>query len=173
MWPAIRLCLVMTGAFLIQVVVAPHIAIGGVKPNIILIVTALYGFTSGPLVGSASGFLGGLLCDLLVGPNVGLGLISNSIVGFFAGLVQRTIFVENIVLPMLAIFVATWLDEFIYVGFVFLFGNTVPIKVLALQAILPSAIFNAILAPFVYSLVYRFMVVKQDTPSIRIVGKYE
>jgi rod shape-determining protein MreD len=163
----------MFGTFILQAVLVPHIAIAGTKPDLILIVAALYGFTYGPPVGALAGFFGGLLGDLLGGMHVGLGLVSKSIVGFFAGMVQRTIFVESILLPMLAIFIATWLNEFVYVGFMFLLGEVTPIKVLVLQVILPTAIYNAVLTPLVYMIVHRFLVFKQETPAINIVRKYE
>ncbi len=173
MWPLIQLGLVVLVAFAFQATVAPHMAVSGAEPDIVLIVTALYGFTYGPQIGAFAGFFGGLLGDLLAGPYVGLGLISKSMVGFFAGLVQRTIFVENILLPMLAIFIATWIHEFVYVAFMFLFGEVTPVKVLISSIILPSAIYNAILAPFVYGAVRRFMVFKQDAPAVRIAKKYD
>ncbi|MHB8842289.1 MAG: rod shape-determining protein MreD [Candidatus Aquicultor sp.] len=173
MWPVLQSCLVVLGAFILQAVLVPHIALGGTKPDIILIVTALYGFTYGAQVGAIAGFFGGFLGDLAGGMHVGLGLVSKSIVGFFAGLVQRTIFVESILLPMLAIFIATWLNEFVYVGFMFLLGEITPIKVLMLQVILPTAIYNALLTPLIYLIVRRFLVFKQETPSINVARKYE
>jgi rod shape-determining protein MreD len=167
------MCLVVIGAFFVQSAIVPHISVMGAKPDIILIVASLYGFTYGPASGSLTGFIGGLLGDLLAGPHVGIGLLSKTIVGFFAGLVRRAVFLENMMLPMLAIFVATWLNEFIYVGFLFLLGETVPIKIVSLQVILPSAIYNALLAPFVYVLVHRFMVIREEASSVRIANKYD
>jgi len=174
MWPWVQSLSVVLVTFILQAAVAPHMAIMGAEPDIILIVTALYGFTFGPTIGALVGFSGGLLGDLLAGPHVGLGLISKSIVGFFAGMVQKTIFVENILLPMLAIFVATWLNEFVYVGFLFLFGDVFPIKQVVLQVVLPSAIYNAVLTPFVYVATRRLMQFKQqETPMVNITKKYE
>jgi rod shape-determining protein MreD len=144
----------------------------GAKPNVLLIIAALYGIMHGPSAGALAGFTGGLLCDLLSGVYVGLGLLSKALVGFFAGLVQRAIFVENIILPMAAIFVATGISELVYVVFLFLLGETVPLKLLVLNIILPTAIYNALLTPFVYAAVRRFMVPKQDTPAVRIAEKY-
>ncbi len=173
MWPLIQSCLVILVAFVFQATIVPHMAISGAKPDVVLIVTALYGFTYGSRNGMLIGFFGGLLGDLLAGSYVGLGMASKSIVGFFAGLVQRTIFVENLLIPMFAIFVATWINEFIYVAFLFLFGEITPVEMLVSKIILPSAIYNAILTPFVYGAVRRFMVFKQGTPVTRIARKYD
>ena len=173
MGPTIQSFLVILGAFLFQAAIVPHISIMGAKPDVVLIIAALYGFMYGPPIGSFAGFIGGLLDDLLIGSHVGLGMLSKSIVGFFAGLVQRTIFVENILLPMLAIFVATGLNEFIYVSFMFLLGETVPIKLLFTKIILPSALYNSLLTPFIYAVAHRFMVFKQETSTVRVTEKYE
>jgi len=170
--PVLQSLLVVVTAFIFQAAVVPHISIMGAKPNVILIVAALYGIMHGPSAGALAGFTGGLLCDLLSGVYVGLGLLSKSLVGFFAGLVQRAIFVENIILPMAAIFVATGISELVYVVFLFLLGETVPLKLLIINIILPTAIYNALLTPFVYATLRRFMVAKQDTPAIRIAEKY-
>ncbi|MBE0446890.1 MAG: rod shape-determining protein MreD [Actinobacteria bacterium] len=167
MWlKIIQSFLVILGAFIFQAAVVPHISIAGAKPDVILIIAALYGFMYGPSAGSLAGFTGGLLGDLLIGSHVGLDLLSKSIVGFFAGLVQRTIFIENILLPMLAIFVATGLNEFIYIGFMLLLGEAVPLKLLIVKTILPSALYNSLLTPFIYLAAHRFMVFKQETPLV-------
>jgi len=173
MWPLIRMGLVLTGALVFQAAVVPHMAIAGAKPDIILVVAVLYGFTFGSRTGAFAGFFGGLLGDLLSGLHVGIGVISKTTIGFLAGLVQRTIFVESIFLPMLAIFVATFLNEFVYVSFMFLFGETTPIKEVILKLILPSAAYNAVLMPFVYGAIRKLMVVKQETPIIKVIEKYE
>lgn len=173
MWPIVQSCLLVLVAFIFQATVVPHMAVLGAKPDIVIILTALYGFTYGPQIGTVAGFFGGLLGDLLSGPHVGVGLISKSIVGFFAGLVKRAIFVENVLLTMLAIFIATCINQFIYVGFMFLLGEATPIKVLITGIVLPSATYNTILAPFVYMVLRRFMVFKQEAPVVRIAKKYD
>jgi rod shape-determining protein MreD len=170
MRPIIQLCLVILGTFMVQAAVVPHLSIMGVRPDVVLIVAALFGFAYGPQAGGLAGFLGGLFSDLLTGSAVGVGLLSKSAVGFFAGMVQRTIFVQSVALPMLAIFIATWIHEFIYVGFLFLFGNTIPIKILFLNIVLPSAIYNAICTPPVFFAVRRFLDFKQDATTVKITG---
>lgn len=173
MWPKVQLFLVVLGAFMFQAAIVPHISIAGAKPDVILIIAALYGFMYGSSTGSLVGFTGGLLGNLLVGSYIGPDLLSKSLVGFLAGLIQRIIFVENILFPMLAIFVATGLNEVVYIGFMFLLGETVPLKLLLVKTILPSALYNSLLTPFVYLAARRFMVFKQDALSVRIANKYE
>jgi rod shape-determining protein MreD len=170
MWPAIQICLLLVGTYIIQGAVVPHMSIAGVKPDVILIVAALFGFAYGPQIGGLAGFFGGLAGDLLSGSAVGIGILSKSVVGFFAGMVQRTIFVQSIFLPMLAIFIATWIHEFIYVGFLFLFGKTISIKILVLDIVLPSALYNALCTPPVFLFVRRFLDFKRDTPAVRVTG---
>ncbi|MBI4733401.1 MAG: rod shape-determining protein MreD [Rubrobacteridae bacterium] len=170
MWSSVQLAIVICVAFFVQATVAPHLSRMGAKPDIVLIVAALFGFAYGPQTGGLAGFFGGLLGDLLTGSAVGIGLMSKTVVGFFAGMVQRAIFVKSIILPMLAIFVATWIHEFIYVGFLFLFGNTTSIDTLIWNIVLPSAVYNAICTPPVFILVRRFLDFRQDTPAIRVTG---
>lgn len=170
MRPIIQLCFVIFGTFIIQAAVAPHLTIVNVRPDFILILAALFGFAYGPQTGGLAGFSGGLFSDLLSGSAVGVGLLSKSVVGFFAGMVQRTIFVQNMVLPMFAIFIATWIHEFIYFGFLFLFGNTISIEILIWKIVLPSAVYNAVCTPPVFLIVRRFLDFKQDTPAVKVTG---
>jgi rod shape-determining protein MreD len=170
MWSAVQLAIVLIVAFFMQASIAPHLSIMGARPDFILIVAALFGFAYGPQTGGLVGFFGGLLGDLLTGSAVGVGIMSKTVVGFFAGMVQRTIFVKSVVMPMLAIFIATWIHEFIYVGFLFLFGNTTSIETLIVNIVLPSAIYNAICTPPIFIVVRRFLDFKQDTPAIRVTG---
>ncbi len=144
---------VIGAVLVLQASVVPYLAIGGIQPDLVLIAIVLLGFSEGSIKGSVFGFLGGLIEDVLGGQVVGLSAFSKCIVGYISGLVERTIFVENVLLPMGAIFAASILNDFTYAGFNFLLGESISIEKLFFGIALPTAVYNALAMPLVY-LVY-------------------
>ncbi|MCL5292913.1 MAG: rod shape-determining protein MreD [Actinobacteria bacterium] len=141
-------------ALLFQAAVVPHLAIAGAQPDVVLILIVLFGFSEGSAKGASLGFVGGLVQDLLGGQVVGLSAFSKAIVGYVSGFVERTIFVENVLLPMGAILTASVLNDFTYAGFNFLLGEKIGLSKLFFDMALPTALYNALAMPLVY-LVYR------------------
>ncbi|MHB0976546.1 MAG: rod shape-determining protein MreD [Candidatus Aquicultorales bacterium] len=156
-------------ALLLQASIVPRVAIAGVQPDVVLIVVVLIGFSEGSVNGGLFGFGGGLLQDLLLGGQVvGLSAFSKSVVGFISGLVERTIFVENVLLPMGAILVASVVNEFTYAGFNFILGEQVGLSKLFFDIALPTAVYNALVMPLIYVLYHRLTAPRIDrAPVIR------
>ncbi|MDI6689253.1 MAG: rod shape-determining protein MreD [Actinomycetota bacterium] len=147
--------LVLLAAFILQTTIAPHIDIRGVQPDFILIVVVTCAFIEGPAIGSVAGFFGGLLHDLVLTQIVGIHALCKTIVGYVAGLVERTIFAESIFLPMAAIFLASLLNQLIYAVVIFLLGYEVPFLMVLMTIVIPSAFYNSLLTPLVYPVVCR------------------
>ncbi len=139
-------------AFLVQITLSSLFSIRGVQPDFILIVVVLSAFIEGPVTGALSGFVGGLMLDLVYIRNLGLGALCKTLVGYVAGLVKQTILAENIFLPMFAIFLATLIDKLILAGVSFLIGSVYPLKEVFWPQIIPAAIYNSLLIPFIYPL---------------------
>lgn len=153
-------------ALLLQAAVVPHIAIMGIRPDIVLIFIVLSGFAEGSVKGSALGFTGGLFQDILSGQAVGLSAFSKAIVGYISGMVERTIFIDNVLLPMGAIFVASALNDITYAGFNFLLGETIGLEKLLLNIALPTALYNALAMPLVYLIYHKFAGLRPERPSL-------
>ena len=62
---------IMLAAYLLQCTVFPSLEIAGIKPNLMLIVTASFGFMRGPREGMFVGFASGLLIDIQYGDMIG------------------------------------------------------------------------------------------------------
>ncbi len=139
-------------AFLVQITLGSLLSIRGVQPDFILIVVVLSAFIEGPVTGALSGFVGGLMLDLVSIRNLGLGALCKTLVGYVAGLVKQTILAEKIFLPMFAIFLVTLIDKLIFMGVSFLIGSVYPLKEIFWSQIIPAAIYNSLLIPFIYHL---------------------
>ena len=82
--------LIVLAAYLLQCTLFNHLELAGIKPNLILIVTASFGFMRGQKEGMLVGFFAGLITDIQFGTILGfyallylvIGFVSSSIVLF-------------------------------------------------------------------------------------------
>ncbi|MDE7066132.1 MAG: rod shape-determining protein MreD, partial [Schaedlerella arabinosiphila] len=94
----------------LQCTLFPSLALASVKPNLMLILTASFGFMRGPKDGMLVGFFSGLLTDIQFGNILGFYALIYLLAGYVNGLFEQLYYDEDIKLP-LALVGAT---EFIY-----------------------------------------------------------
>lgn len=87
--------------YLLQCTVFPHLALASIKPNLMIIVTASFGFMRGPREGMFVGFVSGLLMDIQFGNILGLYALIYLIIGYINGLFEQMYFNEDIKLPLI------------------------------------------------------------------------
>lgn len=144
-------------AVLLQVAVAPHVAIGGVVPNLLLLVVLTFALIEGRNAGAIAGFSAGLLFDLLGTGPVGVAALVFAVTGYFAGSLSENMFAEGWLLPATVVFVAGFVAEFSYAVALVLLGAGVPLGDMFLNVVLPAALYNETLALLVYPVVARFL----------------
>src|SRR3989442_2899629 len=79
------------GGTLVQCVLGPAVSIGGVAPDIPVVLVVLLAIRRGPEAGCLVGFALGLVADVLAGGPLGLHALSKALVGFAAGGVPRRV----------------------------------------------------------------------------------
>ncbi len=149
--------LVVFVALLLQVGVAPYIAIGGVVPNFLLLAAVTLAMVQGPTVGAAAGFACGLLFDLLGQGPVGPMAIVLAVTGYIAGLLAAKLFAEGWLLPLSVLAVASVAAELAYALLLNLLGTPTPFFRTLLQVVLPGAVYNTALALLAYPFLARFL----------------
>ncbi len=102
--------LVLLICYMLQCTLFPRLALASVKPNIMIILTASYGFMRGPRDGMLVGFFSGLLMDIQFGNILGFYALIYLTAGYVNGLFEQMYYDEDIKLS-LALVGAT---EFIY-----------------------------------------------------------
>lgn len=132
----------------------------GVKPDFLLILVVFIALMEGPAAGLKTGFVVGLVEDIVAGKYFGIYILCKMLTGLIIGLLEPKIFKENYLIPVVTLFFGTILHEFLFI----LFGNMIGIKILWGESIrhqaFPLAIYHAILAPFAYVLFYKIYVSK-------------
>ena len=102
--------LIVLAAYLLQCTLFNHLELAGIKPNLILIVTASFGFMRGQKEGMLVGFFAGLITDIQFGTILGFYALLYLVIGFVNGLFEQLYFDEDIKLPLFLISVS----EFLY-----------------------------------------------------------
>ncbi|MEZ3467597.1 MAG: rod shape-determining protein MreD [Schaedlerella sp.] len=96
--------------YMLQCTLFPNLTLASIKPNILIILTASYGFMRGPRDGMLVGFFSGLLMDIQFGNILGFYALIYLLAGYVNGLFEQMYYDDDIKLP-LALVGAT---EFIY-----------------------------------------------------------
>ena len=87
-------------AYLLQCTVFPFLEIAGIKPNLMIIVTASVGFMRGTREGMFTGFASGLLIDIQFGDMIGFYAVIYLLIGYINGIFHQTYYDEDIKFPL-------------------------------------------------------------------------
>jgi rod shape-determining protein MreD len=87
----IAFLLALLGVCLLQSAVIPRLAIGGIRPDLFLVLTFGLSLSAGPEVATAAGFLVGLYQDSLSGAPLGLNAFTLSLIGFLVSQMSRQV----------------------------------------------------------------------------------
>jgi rod shape-determining protein MreD len=126
-----------------------RVEISGAILDPLLPIAVAVGILRGAESGAAVGLAGGLLQDLLGGGPLGVNGLTKLVVGFASGLFERSIYIENPLLPAVATFAGTLLSEILLV----VVGQVTGLG-LESAGVLPrafaQAVLNSAIAPFLF-----------------------
>lgn len=95
--------LIILICFLFQSTVFSKFSIFSIKPNLMIIVTASFGFMRGKKEGMMVGFICGLMTDIFWGNILGLYALIYATIGYINGFFKRLFFDYDIKLPLIMI----------------------------------------------------------------------
>ena len=156
--------------FVLQVAVAPYLAIGGVVPNFLLLVVVTLALVEGPTWGCVSGFAAGLLFDLIGSGPVGPMALVLATVGYAAGALQANLFAEGWLQPLTVLGVASLTAGLAYGLILALLGQAEGVWQTFWTVMLPEALYNVALGLLTYPVLARFL--RRDRPmkTLRRIG---
>lgn len=131
------------------------VEIGGVKPDLLLILVVFTSLLKGPVQGLKIGFLVGLLEDLLSGKFLGIRILTKALTGLLIGLGETKIFKENYLVPVVVLFFSTLVHEILFMLFSKFTGFELPLGTVFWKQILTLAVYHAVIAPFFYVPAYK------------------
>lgn len=140
--------------YIMQVSVFTYFEIAGVRPNLLLMITCIIGFTMGSRYGLLTGFFSGLLIDLMAGGKVGFTALVYMYAGNVNGFFYKDYVKEEIMLPMALVAASTFVYEFLYYIFYFLLQNKLRLSYYLVRIILPEVIYTVVITLIVYVFIY-------------------
>lgn len=86
--------------FLLQSSVFTRLDLGGITPNLLIVLTASFGFMRGDKEGLFIGFICGLLMDIFFSDYLGIYALVYMYIGFFNGKFKKIFYPDDIKLPI-------------------------------------------------------------------------
>lgn len=157
-------------AALLQVGLAPYIAVGGVVPNLLLLVVVTLALVRGPAAGASAGFAAGLIFDLFGSGPVGPMALVLALVAYVAGLLHEQMFAEGWLLPLTVLALASLSAEVAYGLILDLLGSPAPFWMAFVTKMFPGAVYNTALALIVYPWLARFLRPDRPIATFRRLG---
>ena len=149
--------IIVTSAVLLvlQLTVAPRIALGEIAPDFPLLLVIYYAVFAGPVRGTVAGFLIGFIQDLFSPELLGLNALTKTILGFTLGHVGAKTESDHVVLLATLFFVGAIVHDFVYL---LIFTGTQPLRFLALLVTnaIPSAVYTTVAGIVVHVVVSVF-----------------
>ena len=101
---AITVGILIFVCFLLQSSVFTRLELGGITPNLLIVLTASFGFMRGEKSGLIIGFICGLLMDIFFAEYMGLYALVYMYIGFLNGKFKKIFYPDDIKLPIALIF---------------------------------------------------------------------
>ncbi len=138
--------------FILQCTVFRALAIQGIVPNILIILTACSGFMHGERYGVFTGFFCGLLLDLFFFEIIGFYALLYMYIGYMNGLFHNIFYPDDIKLPLIMITVSDLLYSIVVYGLMFMLRSRFDFGYYLLNIILPELVYTVFVAVVIYPL---------------------
>ncbi len=149
--------LAILAALAAQVALAPHLALGGSVPNLLLLVVVTLAFVRGAGSGLYGGFFAGLALDLIGTGPVGAWAMVLALTGYATGMAAANVFAEGWLLPTTVAALASLVAETAYALHLALLGQGATFWDSLTGRALPEAVYTAVLALLAYPWLVRFL----------------
>lgn len=146
--------LIIIAAFVLQSSISLAIGQTVVTPNLLLIVTCMFGFMRGRNYGCVTGLVCGLLVDIFFGDIIGLYALIYMYVGYFSGFFRKVFYSDHIFMPMLLVFCSDFIYNSACYVFRFLLRNKLDFSYYLKNNIFPEMIITTFLTFVLYKLFF-------------------
>ena len=146
--------LLLIAIVMIQTTAMPHLTILGVRPNLLLLMVISWSLLRGAQEGMIWALVGGIGLDLLSGAPFGTSTVALVTLSLLAGLGELSVFRTHIALPLIATLIATLAYDLFFLLLLYARGCSIAWTDSLIEVVLPSTLFNVLLAPFVYKALY-------------------
>lgn len=139
-------------AYLLQSTIFPVLSVGGIVPNLLIIVTVSAGYMRGKVEGLFVGLACGFLVDISYGSLLGLYGMVYMIIGYLNGYVSKFYFKEDFAIPTLLIGASNFVAGLFYYVFEFLLRGKTNIFFYVRRIIVPELVYTVTVSIILYKL---------------------
>ena len=151
----ISLAILIIICFLLQSTVFRSLAFAGIVPNLLIILTASFGFMRGENEGLLIGFFSGLLCDIFFGDVLGFYALIMMYIGFLNGKFNRIFYPEDIKLPLALIIISDLSYSMTCYVLLFLLQGKFHFPFYFMNVILPEAVYTILITCILYPVILK------------------
>lgn len=141
--------------FLLQSTVFQTLNLGGIVPNLLIILTASFGFMRGEVAGLLIGFICGLLCDICYGDVVGFQALIMMYIGYLNGKFSGIFYPEDVKLPMALIILSDFTFGVVNYVLLFLMRGRLDFPFYLKSIIIPEVIYTTIATIPLYYIIWK------------------
>lgn len=149
----ITVAFVILICFVMQTTVFQYFNFAGISPNLLIIVTASYGFMHGRKYGMTVGFICGLLMDIFYGSVLGFYALIYLYIGAANGMFRRVFYQNDIKLPLALITASDFAYSFVCYILLFLLRGRLQFLFYVKNIILPEILYTILVTVFLYPVI--------------------
>ena len=139
--------------FLLQCTLFQALAFGGIVPNLLIVLTASFGFMRGEKTGLLIGFFCGLLVDIFFGNSIGFYSLLYMYIGYMNGKFSTIFYPQDIKLPIMLILGSDCVYGLTCYLILFLLRSRFDFGYYFMHIILPEIVYTIVVTIFLYPLI--------------------
>lgn len=139
--------------YVFQGTVFAYLNLGGVVPNLVLILTTSLGLMRGKKTGILIGFFAGLLMDIFSGSYIGFYAMLFMYLGYYSGVFSKIFYAEDVKLPIIVILSADLIYGIVNYVFIYLLKGRTHFYMYFIHISLPECAYTALMALLIYPLI--------------------
>lgn len=139
--------------FLLQCTVFHTLAFSGIVPNLMIVLTASFGFMRGEKTGLLIGFFCGLLVDIFFGNTIGFYALLYMYIGYMNGKFSAIFYPQDIKLPIALILGSDCFYGLVCYVIMFLLRSRFEFGYYFVHIILPEIVYTIVVTIFLYPLI--------------------
>lgn len=141
--------------FILQCSVFDALSFAGIIPNLMIILTASFGFMRGEQEGLIIGFCCGFLCDIFFGTFLGFYALLLMYIGYLNGKFSRVFYPEDIKLPLALIITSDLSYGIICYVLSFMLRGRFEFTYYFFHVIIPESLYTILVTMFLYPLILK------------------
>ncbi len=140
---------------LLQTALFPRIRLGGVMPNLMVVIASSFGFMRGKKSGMFAGFFAGLMLDIFSGELFGTYALIYMLIGYCNGFFRHIFYGDDIRMPLIMIGASDIAYGLIMYAVFFLLNGKTHLLYFLFNIIIPELVYTLVVALVLYFVIYR------------------